>query len=419
MNDNELISVIIPTYNRAKLIEKSIESVLLQTYDNLEVLVIDDCSTDNTREVVSSIDDKRVKYIKLNTNVGPAGARNEGILRANGKYIAFQDSDDLWHEDKLELEMKEMQSDMECQLVFCRYLSKGKEEVIVPAEESFNVDAYSDGMFEILIGSNRIGTPTILVKKSVLEQVGGFNETLVTWEDWELALRIASVGKIKYVNKVLMDVYPSEDGVNQIEGWKRVETVIYILKEFWNQYENKQLFNSLIRVILAEFKYMTKEEQNSCLKQLDMMDVSERYADIICLLEEELRLLKIDQSYNADLFRREHYKKEMLDNLITAFSDGSLCQKLRKESKNKIAIYGLGEVGKQLVSLAIIANVDILYTIDRKPRNIMGIPSYTIETMPDSVDMIIITTYDPKQVIKESLKKCTQCSLKYIQEILV
>ena len=102
----EKISVIIPTYNRGNLIGDSIKSVLNQTYENLEVIVVDDGSTDNTKEEIDKIEDERVKYIKLMKNSGGSNARNIGIQNANGKYISFQDSDDIYYPKKLEIQYK-------------------------------------------------------------------------------------------------------------------------------------------------------------------------------------------------------------------------------------------------------------------------------------------------------------------------
>ena len=101
-----MISVIIPTHNREKTIKKSIDSVLCQTYNNIEIIVVDDKSTDNTEEVINSIKDNRIKYIKLDENKGACFARNKGIELAQGKYIAFQDSDDEWLPQKLEIQLR-------------------------------------------------------------------------------------------------------------------------------------------------------------------------------------------------------------------------------------------------------------------------------------------------------------------------
>ena len=104
----ELVSIITPTYNCSKFIGATIESVLSQTYKNFEMIIVDDASTDDTESVVKSYKDKRIKYIKLKTNSGPAVARNTAMEEAKGKYMAFLDSDDLWKKDKLEKQLKFM-----------------------------------------------------------------------------------------------------------------------------------------------------------------------------------------------------------------------------------------------------------------------------------------------------------------------
>lgn len=112
MKDNGLVSIITPTYNCARFIAKTIECVRNQTYPNWEMLIVDDCSTDNTREIVERYhkDDGRVKYYCLPNNSGAGEARNDALRRAKGKWIAFLDSDDLWTPDKLEKQIKFMVS---------------------------------------------------------------------------------------------------------------------------------------------------------------------------------------------------------------------------------------------------------------------------------------------------------------------
>ena len=99
-----MISVIIPTYNRAKLLPRAVESVLNQTYQDIELIIVDDGSTDDTMEWVRGIKDDRVRYAQLN-HQGACAARNHGISIARGEYIAFQDSDDIWFMDKLEKQL--------------------------------------------------------------------------------------------------------------------------------------------------------------------------------------------------------------------------------------------------------------------------------------------------------------------------
>ena len=99
---NDLVSIIMPSYNTGKYIKKSIESIQNQNYKNWELIIIDDCSTDNTDEVVKAINDKRIKYIKNDKNYGAAVSRNKALKEAKGRWIAFLDSDDLWVPEKLQ-----------------------------------------------------------------------------------------------------------------------------------------------------------------------------------------------------------------------------------------------------------------------------------------------------------------------------
>ena len=110
---NSLVSIITPSYNSAKFIKQCIESVIVQTYTNWEMLIVDDCSRDDSREIITSLADKnkKIKKIFLDNNVGAAEARNVAIRQAKGKYIAFLDSDDLWESQKLEKQISFMEAE--------------------------------------------------------------------------------------------------------------------------------------------------------------------------------------------------------------------------------------------------------------------------------------------------------------------
>ena len=107
---NYLVSVIMPSYNTANFIKDSINSVLCQTYKNFELIIIDDCSNDDTEKIIASYHDNRIKFIKLSKNSGAAIARNKALKEANGKWIAFLDSDDIWYPNKLEKQIAFMVS---------------------------------------------------------------------------------------------------------------------------------------------------------------------------------------------------------------------------------------------------------------------------------------------------------------------
>lgn len=106
---NDLVSIIMPSYNTAQYISDSVKSVLAQTYTKWELLIVDDCSTDNTDEIIASFQDKRIRYFKNERNSGAAVSRNKALRAAKGKWIAFLDSDDLWHPEKLENQIRFME----------------------------------------------------------------------------------------------------------------------------------------------------------------------------------------------------------------------------------------------------------------------------------------------------------------------
>lgn len=276
---NELVSVIIPTYNRAKLIRKSIYSVLAQSYKNIEVIVVDDGSEDNTRNVVNSIGDERIRYVALDTNMGAAHARNVGITNARGKYIAFQDSDDCWHPRKLEKQLEVLEAE-QADIVFCRMTICGEVDVLYPDEDYFLLDEIENGMFGILIGANKVGTPTILARKDIFDDIGGFDENIPTKEDWDLALKIAYNNyKMSYIGESLIDVYPSVYGVNDANGYRRAQAELLVLEKYWASFEDKSIFNSIILRIQESLIEMSKDEQKIIIEKYhsitgDMLEYS-------------------------------------------------------------------------------------------------------------------------------------------------
>lgn len=208
----EMVSIIIPTYNREKYIERAVQSILGQTYDRYEIIIVDDGSTDNTREIIRVLEDKddRIRYIKLEENRGPAYARNIGMKEAKSEFIAFLDSDDEWLPDKLKLQMDKMlEFSEETALVFCRMsgIRRGRKDRYVCPDESIDKESLEGNIFSRLLWANLIGTPSALVRKKCLEQVGGFKESLTCLEDWEWILRIAKNWKIGFVDEILVEVH--------------------------------------------------------------------------------------------------------------------------------------------------------------------------------------------------------------------
>jgi len=194
----DLLSVIIPTYNNADYIGETIDSVLAQTYPAVEIIVVNDGGTDHTPEVVRAYGDK-VRYFEK-PNGGVASARNLGLREARGEYVAFLDSDDLWLPTLAEEEIARLREDPEVGMACCLM-------------ENINASGARTGMVkpkvfpgktvEELIAKGSALPSTFIMRRELLDRIGGFDEELIIFEDLDLALRIAEVSRIVILEKIL------------------------------------------------------------------------------------------------------------------------------------------------------------------------------------------------------------------------
>jgi glycosyltransferase involved in cell wall biosynthesis len=220
------VSVILPTYNRADTIEASIRSVLCQSFADLELIVVDDGSSDATPRIISAIRDSRLQY-HVQPNLGACAARNRGIFLSRGQYIAFQDSDDHWTLDKLDRQVSLMErSDSSNVLVYCPYLGFRRGGVTMhPKPDLPNTTGHT---LPQLLMANFIGTPTMLAKADALRLIGGFDEELPRLQDWELAIRLCLVGEFAMVETPLVLARDSGESIsrsgeaNTVKALKRI-----------------------------------------------------------------------------------------------------------------------------------------------------------------------------------------------------
>lgn len=214
----EKVSVIIPTYNRADTIYQSIKSVLDQTYQNLEVWVIDDASTDDTARVVEEIKDPRVHYFLQEHNGGAAKARNTGVEFSDAEWIAFHDSDDVWRPDKLKKQMAYAKEHPEYDLIYGAYLLHPVNGAAIHVPVDMPKALLSGDMYRTLLAGNVIGAPVILMKREVFLEAGGFDTTWECLEDWDFVVRVSKSHLIGYVDEVLLDAYQSPGSVSSNVG---------------------------------------------------------------------------------------------------------------------------------------------------------------------------------------------------------
>jgi glycosyltransferase involved in cell wall biosynthesis len=195
------VSVVIPSYNSASSVREAIQSVLDQAYTDLEIIVVDDGSTDNTECMVRSFGD-RVSYLKQE-NKGASSARNSGIQKSQGSYVAFLDSDDLWLPGKLAEQIPLLEHDPEVGLVYSDWTVVSDQGVLEPSYLS-NLPTASGYVFNELVQSGFILTSGTIVRRSCFDDVGDFDETLSIAQDYDLWLRICYRWKIVLVNKPLV-----------------------------------------------------------------------------------------------------------------------------------------------------------------------------------------------------------------------
>ena len=187
-----LISIVIPTYNHANFLKAAIESVIAQTYQNWQVIIVNNFSDDNTIQIVDGFNDDRIKLINFRNNGVIAASRNEGIRNSVGEYVAFLDSDDVWKPEKLARCVEELNAGND---IVCHgelWTGRGKKSRVVmygPLSRA----TYS----KLLYHGNCISTSATVVRRSILVRLGGFDERpeFITAEDYDLWMRIAEVTK--------------------------------------------------------------------------------------------------------------------------------------------------------------------------------------------------------------------------------
>jgi glycosyltransferase involved in cell wall biosynthesis len=220
------ISVIIPTFNREFSLKKSITSVLNQSYNDFEVIIVDDASTDNSFDVVKPyLKDPRVRYIKLDSNEGAQAARNRGIRSATGNYIAFLDSDDEWTPEKLQIQINETNEAAPLRVIHsdaCVVNERTGEE------KRFGIPNLNGYVYKELLASPGPLLQCILAPKSCFEQIGYLDERVPSFQEWDTAIALSKHYEFVYCDEPLAIYHLherdtiSKDKKRVAEGWRYV-----------------------------------------------------------------------------------------------------------------------------------------------------------------------------------------------------
>jgi glycosyltransferase involved in cell wall biosynthesis len=196
------ISVIIPTYNRAHMIGRAVRSVLSQTFQDFELIVVDDGSHDGTEDVIRRFGDARIRYLRHDVNKGAQAARNTGIDAVRGNYISFLDSDDEWRPDKLQRQMEIFNTNPH-RLANLGVVLTGSQHVQLETNERsrpITYECYGDLYPEVFLRKVQ-GQMPALVRKDVLQQAGYYDESLPAAQDWDMLVRLAEICQFDVVRE--------------------------------------------------------------------------------------------------------------------------------------------------------------------------------------------------------------------------
>lgn len=364
-----LVSVVIPVYNRETTIGRSVASVLNQSYTNLELIIVDDCSNDNSLKVVQEFQDKRIRVIPLERNSGANAARNKGIMAAKGQYIAFQDSDDEWVKDKLKIQLQDMMN-RDLSACFCAHrLIDDKGESIVP-EDYEDKKKYETELINVLAGCNVVSTQTLIVKKDIFDKIGYFDEEMPRLQDYEFAIRLAQKEKIGYIACPLVFVYHSKISIStNLDAL--CEAIILLLKKHGDFIKKQSMLSLFLNNALISgqgsqlYSECVRFQEMAVRKNRKDLNVLEYVLDCI------IHRYKI-----CSRIQRKLYESQ-IDNLksdnFVIYGAGHIAQKIYRELKDK-RIYPKC----------------FLVTREKKEDSINGIPVYRIDEWDDIEITVVV-----------------------------
>lgn len=320
-----LVSVVIPVYNRADTIKRAVDSVLCQTYKNIELIVVDDGSEDGTVNILEQMDKEKVQIVTQNHR-GANAARNLGIKRSKGELVAFQDSDDEWLPDKLESQIAYMAAN-DYKACYCPFFSytDGKHAEIFPADYK-DQQKYEEHLPDLLRTYNVVSTQTLVIHRDIILDVGFFDEEMPRLQDYEYVIRIIQKRRMGYINTPLVKVYRSDDSISKDEV-KLKEAGLKLLKKHGAFFDIQSYFWNVFGKSIGE---LSESEVNRKIEEMD------NYLSAY-LHNADINIYKIAAEYlnhaymSSKEFSREEYE-----------------MRIGKLQSGKFAIYGAGVIGKKI-----------------------------------------------------------------------
>ena len=223
------MSVIIPAYNAEKTIRRALESVRLQNYAPIEIIVVNDASHDSTAAVVESFGDPTIALINRLVNGGVSAAMNAGLRRARGEYVAFLDADDEWLPGKLHKQVALISAYPQMTFVSCggRFISSSGD---VREEFGMKIPAVSSDLWRKLLADTYVAKPCVLARRTAFEQAGEFDEKLPVAEDQDMWIRLASEGEVGVVLEPLVHVHDTPNSLTKTHALRIAEWVMPVVE---------------------------------------------------------------------------------------------------------------------------------------------------------------------------------------------
>lgn len=258
---SQLISVVLPTYNRSNSIVPSVQSVLRQSWTDLELIIVDDGSEDDTVDVVRQIDDPRIKLVCMEQNSGPSAARNRGIKEARGEWVAFQDSDDEWLPNKLANQMVRIaKMGPSCIAAYCGMAvenppqENGEPRTTVRYVPPSTTQRTEGNIVDTLFATSTVSTQTLIARRDALHDAGYFDETLQALEDWDLSIRLADRGDFAFVDQILVIQRFSDNSITRDRRkWAKARARM-IAKHVERLQTKPEILSQQYRVLAGEYR---------------------------------------------------------------------------------------------------------------------------------------------------------------------
>lgn len=329
-----LISVIMPTYNAITTINGSLESIKKQTYKNYEIIVVDDGSFDGTTDLLKKMNDVN---LFMQSNQGVSVARNKGVQEAKGDLIAFLDSDDLWHPQKLEIQLKLATTLQNFGIVSCRYktVTELQEKPNFPQLDSVNVMPQEISFYRFLQSTFCLPS-TVLIPKNVFIETGGFDPEYFCGEDQDLWLKIAYKYPVYHIPLDLMWYYKRPEGLSEITRINGHINSVFIIEK-WNPKKigtldtakkiDQQLFEKHFKQLIIEVgKAILKYRTIACLpnKKISTKQVFnvywKRFAYIFGLRQlilKDMLILRNVVKYSFRRIKRQEIDEKLFNKLST------------------------------------------------------------------------------------------------------